>query len=106
MASAIQYGFSAIEPVYDWSDNPTARNYLKGGARQDARKWGRKIFLQKVANPLQRTIYTFRINATGDLQGTEQYAWNGFTFARVVIPPHKLVLWSYNKRGDDFQKAT
>jgi hypothetical protein len=102
MSGALQYGFSAIEPVFGWSDNPTVRNYIKGGARQDARKWDRKIFLQKIANPLQRTIYTFRINAFGDLQGVEQYAWNGFTFIRNVIPPHKLILFSYNKRGDDF----
>lgn len=102
MSGALQYGFSAIEPVYGWSDDPSARNYIKGGARQDARKWGRKIFLQKIAHPLQRTIYTFRISATGDLQAVEQYAWNGFTFIRNVIPPHKVILWSYNKRGDDF----
>jgi hypothetical protein len=102
MSGAIQYGFSAIEPVYGWSDNATVRNYIKGGARQDSRKWGRKIFLQKIANPMQRTIYTFRINQFGDLQSVEQYAWNGFTFLRNVIPPHKLVLFTYNKRGDDF----
>lgn len=102
MSGALQYGFGAIEPVYGWSDAPTAANYIKGGARQDARKWGRKIFLQKIATPLQRTVYTFRINPIGDLQAVEQYVWNGFTFLRNVIPPHKVILWSYNKRGDDF----
>jgi hypothetical protein len=102
LCGAIQYGFGAIEPIYAWSEGPRARGIMRGTITKQTQKWGRRIYLQKVAHLRQRTVYTFRITPTGDLVAVEQYVWDGFSFRRNEIPPRKLIMWAYGRQGDDY----
>lgn len=103
LAGALQYGFGSIEPVYAWSDSPARKSYIVGGVQKTAQKFtDRRIVLNKIAHPRQRTVFTFRLNGTGDIVAIEQYGWDGFTFRRNLIPPHKLVMWTYKRQGDDY----
>lgn len=100
---ALQYGFGMIEPVFAWSDTPVVRTIIRGGKSFPTRKYGRKIYLSKLAHIRQRTIQTFGLDEkTGALLYARQYAWNGFQFRQVDIPADKLLMWTYNRQGDDY----
>ena len=100
---ALQYGFGLIEPVFAYADRPTQNTIVRGGKAFSTRKYGRKIFLIKLAHIRQRTIATFGLDEeTGDLKFARQFAWNGFQFRHVDIPVEKLLLHTYNRQGDDY----
>jgi hypothetical protein len=100
---ALQYGFGLIEPVFAYADSPKVRTIVRAGKATPTRKYGRKIFLQKLAHIRQRTIATFGLaEDTGDLVYARQFAWNGFQFKQVDIPAEKLLLYTYNRQGDDY----
>lgn len=99
---AMQYGFGMCEPVYAWSDRAPRSGWTRGGVRQPTRNYGRMIYLKKIAHVRQRTVWTFRLNPTGDQQSIAQYAWDGFTLRLVELPPWKMAQMTYNRQGDDF----
>jgi hypothetical protein len=105
MAGAVQYGFGACEKVFEWSDRPFARNIVRGKIRRATRASGRRIYLRKVAHIRQRTIYSFIVPPTGDLEFLRQYVYSGtgqIAFLKTDIPAEKVLLWTYNRRGDDY----
>lgn len=102
LAGAMQYGFGAIEKVFAWSDAPFARNIARGKIRRPTKSRGRKIYLRKLAHIRQRTIQTFIVPQGGDLAALRQYVYDGFTLRKVDIPADKVLMWTYNRRGDDY----
>lgn len=102
MAGAIQYGFSAVEKVFEYSDRPFARNIVRGKIRRPTKSIGRRIYLRKLAHIRQRTIYSFIVPPTGDLESLRQFVFTGQGFAKTDIPAEKILLWSFNRRGDDY----
>lgn len=102
LAGAIQYGFGACETVFEWSDRPFTRNIVRGKIRRPTRQSGRRIYLRKLAHIRQRTIHSFLVPISGDLEALRQYVYTGFTFAKTDIPADKVLLWTYNRRGDDY----
>jgi hypothetical protein len=97
----LQYGFGAVEPVYVWADRPVAGSITRGKIRRPARSNMRGIYLAKLAHLRQPSVQTFKISQTGDLEYVVQYAFNGATYRRVEIPGEKLLLWTYDRQGDD-----
>jgi len=102
LAGAMQYGFGVVEKVFAWNDRPFARNIARGKIRRATRDSGRRIYLRKLAHIRQRTIQTFLVPQAGDLTALRQYAWDGFTLRKADIPVDKLLMWTYNRRGDDY----
>jgi hypothetical protein len=99
----MQYGFGCIEPVYAWADRPFNNAINRGTLRRPTRRLGgRRIYLRKLAHILPTSITTFGISTTGDLQRVTQQVFNGESFRRVDVPPEKLLLWTYNRQGDDY----
>jgi hypothetical protein len=99
---ALQYGFGAVEPVFEWSDTPLVASISKGKVVRATSKAGaRRIWLAKLAHIRQRSVETFNISETGDLREVWQYVYNGVRFARVKIPADKVLHWTYNQQGDD-----
>ena len=101
LASALQFGFAAIEPCYVLADRPPYTTVARGKLRRAAASKGRFIYLEKIARIRQRSVYAFMLEDNGDLRAVEQYVYAGGTFGRVEIPPEKLILWTYRQRGDD-----
>jgi hypothetical protein len=101
MAGALQYGFGAVEKVHEWSDKPFARNIVRGKLRRATKQIGRKIYLRKLAQIRQRTVYTFTVPQS-ELEYVRQYVFNGYSFLKVDIPRDKMLIWTYNRRGDDY----
>jgi hypothetical protein len=100
---ALQYGFGAVEPVFAWADeSPASAIARETVARASKAFIGRHIVLRKIAHLRQRTVHTFRITETGDLTAVEQYVFNGSSFLRRLVPAEKLLIWTYDKQGDDF----
>lgn len=100
---ALQYGFGAVEPVYQWADRPVADVISRGKVNRPTKTdRGRRLYLAKIAHLRQRSVDTFKISPTGDLESAVQYSFNGQTFRRVEIPAEKLLLWTYNRQGDDY----
>ena len=97
----IQYGFAAIEPVYTWADRPVAGTITRGKIKRPTRSSARGLYLAKVAHLRQPAVTTFKITSNGDLEAVVQYAFDGNTFRHVEIPPEKLLLWTYDRQGDD-----
>jgi hypothetical protein len=102
LAGAMQYGFGAVEKVFAWNDRPFARNIARGKIRRATRESGRRVYLRKLAHIRQRTIQTFIVPQHGDLTALRQYVWDGFTLRKADIPVEKLLMWTYNRRGDDY----
>lgn len=106
---ALQYGFGAIEPVYQWSDRPIASSLARGKIKRATRVGDRRIYVRKLAHIRQTGVQTFLIagpNDTtgalaGDLLGIRQHVYDGVTFRVREIAAEKTLLWSYNKQGDD-----
>jgi hypothetical protein len=97
----IQYGFGCVEPVYAWRDAPRASVIGRGKVRRPVRSQMRAIYLEKIAHIRQRSIETFKISPTGDLQTVVQDAFNGSTYRRTEIPARKALIWTYDRQGDD-----
>ncbi|MDP9201707.1 MAG: DUF935 domain-containing protein, partial [Gemmatimonadota bacterium] len=102
LSGAIQYGFGVVEPVFEWADRPPARNIGRGKVRRPTKIIGRKLYLKKLAFIRQRTIYSFIIPQSGELEALRQYVYTGTSFSKVDIPADKLWLWTFNRRGDDY----
>jgi Protein of unknown function (DUF935) len=103
LSGAMQYGFGAVEKVFAWSDTPFARYVVRGKIRRATnKKGGRMIRLRKLAHMRQRTIYTFVVPLAGDLTALRQYVWDGYKFQMVDVPAEKVLMWTYNRRGDDY----
>lgn len=105
---ALQYGFGMVEPVFQWSDEPFARNILSRFVRRSTiRREERMIYLRKLAHVRQRTIDTFKLHMDGprkgDLESAIQFVYDvrGAT-KTVAIPAAKVLLWPYNRQGDDY----
>lgn len=106
----LHYGFGLVENVYAWSDEPFARNIVRGSLRRSTRGGlGRKIYLRKIQHIRQKTIESFTVGTEGDDKGEllslQQTVWNRNGLHLVDIPARpkgKLALWTYNKQGDDF----
>lgn len=99
---ALQYGFGAVEPVFQWANSPIVASISRGKIVRATSKAGpRRIYLAKIAHLRQRSVETFNISETGDLREVWQYVYNGVRFARVKIPAEKLLIWTYNQQGDD-----
>lgn len=101
---ALQYGFSAIEPVYQWADRPPAAALAKGKVQRATKSGaGRRIYLAKLAHIRPRAVTSFLIaEETGDLEALRQEVFTGTKFLRRDIPAEKVLLWTYNRQGDDF----
>jgi hypothetical protein len=105
LAGAIQYGFGACEKVFEYADRPFARNIVRGKIRRATKSIGRRIYLRKLAHIRQRTIYSFIVPPTGDLEFLRQYVYSGtgqIAFLKTDIPAEKVLLWTFNRRGDDY----
>lgn len=101
LSGAIQYGFGAVEKVFEYSDAPFAKNILRGKLRRATKTSGRKIYLKKLAHIRQRTIHSFLV-PENDLVALRQYVFTGARFTKTDIPAEKVLLWTYNRRGDDY----
>jgi hypothetical protein len=105
LSGAIQYGFGACEKVFEYADRPFARNIVRGKVRRATKSAGRRIYLRKLAHIRQRTIYSFIVPLTGDLEFLRQYVYSGtgqIAFLKTDIPREKVLLWTFNRRGDDY----
>jgi hypothetical protein len=102
LAGAMQYGFGVVEKVFAWNDRPFARNIARGKVRRTTRDSGRRVYLRKLAHIRQRTIQTFLVPQGGDLTALRQYVWDGFTLRKADISVDKVLMWTYNRRGDDY----
>ena len=99
---AITYGFAAIEPVFAWADEPFVAQISRGRLRRATRAGAdRRIYLRKLAHIRQTSVMSFRISDTGDLESLLQHCYNGKQFRQIDIPAQKLLLWVYDKQGDD-----
>lgn len=102
LSGALQYGVGLFEPVFAYADAPPVRNISRGKISRSARQFGRLLYLTKIARIRQRTIWTFQISETGDLQLVRQYVYSGSGLARRDIPGPKLIRWTYRQQGDDY----
>jgi hypothetical protein len=98
----IHYGFAAVEPVFAWLDRPPSGFVTRGAISRAAKAQGRRIYLEKLAHIRQTSVETFKISETGDLETVVQYPNNGVVTRRVEIPADKLLLWTYDRQGDDY----
>jgi hypothetical protein len=107
---AMQYGFAAFEPVYQWSDRPIVSSITRGKLTRPTRTGEQRIYLRKLAHIRQTSVQAFKIAGPndpsgllpGDLITLEQHAYDGVTFRQRSVPASKLLIWSYNKQGDDW----
>lgn len=105
---AMQYGFGAIEPVFQWSDAATVSAITRGKVKRPTRRGERRIYLRKLAHIRQTAIQSFVIagpdspgELAGDLQEVRQHCFDGKTYRERRIPAEKLLLWTYDRQGDD-----
>jgi hypothetical protein len=107
---ALHYGFGAVEPVYQWSDRPIVSSIARGKVQRATRTGQQRIYLRKLAHIRQTGVYTFRIagpndpagRLPGDLISIDQHVFDGATFRQRQIPAEKVLMWVYDKQGDDF----
>jgi hypothetical protein len=108
---AMQYGFGALEPVYQWSDRAIVSSIARGRKVKRATRGGqRRIYIRKVAHLRQTGVETFKIagpndaagDLAGDLQAILQHVYDGVSFKQRTVPAEKTLLWVYNKQGDDY----
>ena len=89
--ACLPYGFSVFELVW--------------GRNEDG-----KVYLRKLAPRLQRTVSKWRTDKNGGLAGVEQRAYfvrGDQTYVKtVVIPVEKLVVFSYDQEGSDFEGSS
>lgn len=99
---ALTYGFGAIEPVFAWADEAFVSAISRGKIKRATRTGERRIYLKKIAHIRQTSVVSFRISDVGDLESLLQHTYNGRTFKQIDIPAEKVILWTYDKQGDDF----
>jgi hypothetical protein len=108
---AMQYGFGALEPVYQWSDRAIVSSITRGRKVKRATGGGeRRIYIRKVAHLRQTGVETFKIagpaetngDLAGDLQSILQHVYDGVSFKQRTVPAEKTLLWVYNQQGDDY----
>ena len=107
---AMQYGFAAVEPVYQWADRPIVSSIARGKMTRATRSGTQRIYLRKLAHLRQTGVQAFKIAGptdttgllAGDLLSLEQHVYDGVTFRQRSVPAEKLLLWAYNKQGDDW----
>jgi hypothetical protein len=103
LLEAVQYGVGVVEPVYAWADRPFTRQVRRGKiARSTIADRGRRIYLKKIASIRQRTIQSFLVTLEGELRGIRQHVFTGAQFRVVDIPAEKLLIWTVDRRGDDY----
>lgn len=99
---ALQYGFGAVEPVFQWSDRPIVSAIARGKVKRPTRNGERRIYLSKLAHIRQPAVQTFKISPTGDLEAIVQHVYNGVAFRQIEVPAEKVLMWTYNRQGDDY----
>lgn len=99
---ALQYGFGAIEPVYQWSDRAAVTSLQRGKLKRATKSGQRRIYVRRMAHIVQKHVQTFKISPEGEFQTLIQYVYNGVSFRRVEVPGDKLLMWTYNRLGDDY----
>jgi hypothetical protein len=107
---AMQYGFGVIEPVLQWSDSAIVSAISRGRIKRPTRRGERRIYLRKLAHIRQTGVETFKLAGPnekggalpGDLLELKQHVFDGESFRRREIPADKLILWSYDRQGDDY----
>jgi hypothetical protein len=57
--------------------SPVRANIVRGKIRRATKSIGRRIYLRKLAHIRQRTIYSFIVPPTGDLEFLRQYVYSG-----------------------------
>lgn len=99
----ITYGFTSIEPVFSWSDSAYVAAIARGKVKRATKKSGdRRIYLRKLAHIRQTSALGIKIAPTGELEHIVQHAFNGVQYLERIIPAEKLLLWTYDKQGDDY----
>jgi hypothetical protein len=107
----MQYGFGALEPVYQWSDRAIVSSITRGRKVKRATRGGeRRIYIRKLAHLRQTGVETFKIAGpndpsgalAGDLQSILQHVYDGVSFKQRTVPAEKTLLWVYNQQGDDY----
>jgi hypothetical protein len=107
---SMQYGFGALEPVYQWSNRPIVSSIVRGKVTRATRTGEQRIYLRKLAHLRQTSVNSFKIAGPndptgalpGDLLTIEQQPFDGVTFRKRSVPGVKTLLWSYNRQGDDY----
>jgi hypothetical protein len=106
---ALQYGVGVMEPVYQWSTAPIVASISRGKVKRAVRRGDEKIYVRKLAHIRQTGIETFIIAGptdtaalAGDLLTVRQHVFDGASFRRREIPAEKLVMWTYDRQGDDY----
>lgn len=59
--------------------------------------------LKKLAPRLPATVYQWHADDTGDLIGIQQLTWKGTNFKYIDIPAEKLVVFTHEKEGSNFE---
>jgi hypothetical protein len=109
-AGGMQYGFGALETVLQWSDRPIVSSITRGKVARATRNGEQRIYIRKLAHLRQTSVNAFKIagpndpsgQLPGDLQAIEQHPFDGVSFRQRYVPADKVLLWVYNKQGDDF----
>lgn len=100
----LQYGFSAVEPVFAWSDVPFFDAIARGKVVRPAERTGeRQLRLWKIAHVMPKAVAAFITDPQGNLTAIRQDVWSTGNGQRTIdLPPAKLILLVYDKQGDDF----
>jgi len=77
------FGFSAFEKVWEIVDG--------------------KVRYRKLAPRLPKTLSEWELDETGGLRGVKQLAWRGNTFKHISIPVEKLLVFTNEKEGSNFE---
>jgi hypothetical protein len=109
-AGGMQYGFGALETVLQWSDRPIVSSITRGKVARATRNGEQRIYIRKLAHLRQTSVNAFKIagpndpngQLPGDLISIQQHPFDGVTFRQRSVPADKVLLWSYNKQGDDY----
>lgn len=64
---------------------------------------GGKYVISKLAPRLATTIESWFTDDNGNLTAVEQYAYKGSTYAKILLPRDKIVLFTYGKEANNYQ---
>lgn len=62
-----------------------------------------QVRYRKLAPRLPKTLSEWKLDATGGLQGIVQYAWRGDRYDFITIPVEKLLVFTNEKEGSNFE---
>ncbi len=79
----LPFGFSIMEKVWEVSDG--------------------RVRFRKLAPRLPKTLSKWELDETGGLRGIEQYAWKGDGYQFLKIPAEKLLVFTNEKEGSNFE---